>query len=136
MPPAHPALPPKRALPSKEASLFKELLALYETSQYKKAIKTADQILKKFPEHGGTYSLCGLDQFTNLSSSETLAMKGLVISFLDGRREEGVELVRKGIRCDLTSHIVWHVFGLVKKAEKDYEEAVKSYIQALRYDKV
>lgn len=46
-------IPPKRALPSKEASLFKELLTLYETKQLKKGQKTADQILKKFPEHGG-----------------------------------------------------------------------------------
>jgi len=53
MPP--PAIPPKRALPSKEASLFKELLTLYETRQLKKGQKTADQILKKFPEHGGTF---------------------------------------------------------------------------------
>jgi len=43
-------------LPSKEASLFKELLTLYETKQLKKGLKTADQILKKFPEHGGRFS--------------------------------------------------------------------------------
>lgn len=48
--------PAKRALPSKEASLFKELLTLYETRQLKKGQKTADQILKKFPEHGGQSS--------------------------------------------------------------------------------
>jgi N-alpha-acetyltransferase 15/16, NatA auxiliary subunit len=52
MPPT--GTPPKRLLPPKEQSLFKELLNLYETRQLKKAQKTADQILKKFPEHGGT----------------------------------------------------------------------------------
>jgi N-alpha-acetyltransferase 15/16, NatA auxiliary subunit len=46
----------KRALHPKEASLFKELLTLYETRQLKKGLKTADQILKKFPEHGGTFA--------------------------------------------------------------------------------
>ena len=50
---APPPIPPKRILPSKEATLFKELLTLYETRQLKKGQKTADQILKKFPEHGG-----------------------------------------------------------------------------------
>jgi peptide alpha-N-acetyltransferase len=50
------ATPAKRALPSKEASLFKELLTLYETKQLRKGQKTADQILKKFPEHGGATS--------------------------------------------------------------------------------
>jgi peptide alpha-N-acetyltransferase len=49
--------PAKRALPSKESSLFRELLNLYETRQLKKGQKTADQILKKFPEHGGPYHL-------------------------------------------------------------------------------
>ena len=55
-----PALANKRALPSKEAGHFKELLNLYETRQLKKGLKTADQILKKFPEHGGTEITAGL----------------------------------------------------------------------------
>ena len=51
------APPQKKTLPSKESSLFKELLQLYETKQLKKGVKTADQILKKFPEHGGAWRL-------------------------------------------------------------------------------
>ncbi|KIK70186.1 hypothetical protein GYMLUDRAFT_150688 [Collybiopsis luxurians FD-317 M1] len=106
-----------RYLAPKESTLFKELLNLYETKQLKKGLKTADQILKKYPEHG-----------------ETSCMKGLVLVHM-GRREEGIELVRKGIRLDLTSHIVWHVFGLIQKGEKKYEEALKSYTQALKFDR-
>jgi len=53
MPPASLPIPAKRALPSKEATLFKELLTFYETRQLKKGLKTADLILRKFPEHGG-----------------------------------------------------------------------------------
>ena len=62
-------------------------------------------------------------------------MKGLILTHM-GKREEGIELVKKGVRLDLTSHIVWHVFGLIQKGEKNYEEALKSYTQALRFDKV
>ena len=62
-------------------------------------------------------------------------MKGLILTHLD-RREEGLEFVKKGIRLDLTSHICWHVFGLIQKGQKNYEEALKSYTQALRFDKV
>jgi N-alpha-acetyltransferase 15/16, NatA auxiliary subunit len=62
-------------------------------------------------------------------------MKGLILTHM-GKREEGLELVKKGVRMDLTSHIVWHVFGLIQKGEKNYEEALKSYTQALRFDKV
>lgn len=67
--------------------------------------------------------------------AETLCMKGLILTHM-GRREEGIELVKKGMRFDLTSHICWHVFGLIQKGEKNYEEALKSYTQALRFDKV
>lgn len=62
-------------------------------------------------------------------------MKGLILTHM-GKREEGLELVKKGLRLDLTSHIAWHVFGLIQKGEKNYDEALKSYTQALRFDKV
>ena len=62
-------------------------------------------------------------------------MKGLVLTHM-GRREEGLELVKKGVRLDLTSHIVWHVFGLIQKGEKNYEEALKSYTVFSRIESV
>ncbi|CAE7222157.1 unnamed protein product [Rhizoctonia solani] len=115
-------MPPKIAakqvvLASKEQSLFKELLSLYETRQYKKAIKTADTILKKSPTHG-----------------ETICMKGLVFTNMPGKRDEGVELVRKGLALGLESHICWHVYGLVLKQEKNYAQALGAYSRALKYD--
>ncbi|KAI0634817.1 NMDA receptor-regulated protein 1a [Trametes polyzona] len=115
MPPA--GVPPSRVLPHRESALFKEVLHYYEDKQLKKGVKAADTILKKFPNHG-----------------ETLCMKGLLYTHM-GRREEGFELVKQGVRYDLTSHICWHVFGLVQKGQKNYEEALKSYTQALRFDK-
>jgi hypothetical protein len=42
-----------RTLGPKESTLFKEVLNLYESRQLKKALKTADTILKKYPKHGG-----------------------------------------------------------------------------------
>ncbi|KAM0881850.1 hypothetical protein ACQ4PT_032687 [Festuca glaucescens] len=41
------------SLPPKEANLFKVIVKSYETKQYKKGLKAADSILKKFPDHGG-----------------------------------------------------------------------------------
>lgn len=66
---------------------------------------------------------------------ESLAMKGLLCSNLD-RKEEAHELVKKGLKIDLTSPVCWHVYGLLHRGEKNYEEAIKCYLQSLRIDKV
>ncbi len=67
--------------------------------------------------------------------SETLSMKGLVLTYM-GKKEEGWDFVKKGVRFDLRSHICWHVYGLLHKSDKNYEEAMKCYNQALKFDKV
>ena len=110
-------MPPKRAaLPTKERTLFQRLIQEYETKKYKLGLKTADTILKKFPDHG-----------------ETVAMKGLLLGSTN-RREEGIELAKKGVRLDLTSFICWHALGILHRQDKNYEEAIKCYTQALRIE--
>lgn len=104
------------SLPPKEANLFKLIVKSYETKQYKKGLKASDQILKKFAEHG-----------------ETLAMKGLTLNCMD-RKVEAYELVRKGLKNDLKSHVCWHVYGLLYRSDRDYREAIKCYRNALRID--
>lgn len=103
-------------LPSKEANLFKVIVKSYETKQYKKGVKAADSILKKFPEHG-----------------ETLSMKGLILNCMD-RKSEAYELVRRGLKNDLKSHVCWHVYGLLYRSDREYREAIKCYRNALRID--
>ena len=107
----------KRQLPSKEAGIFRSIVKHYESKQYKRGLKSAEQILKKFPEHG-----------------ETLSMKGLTLNCLD-RKEEAYEFVRKGLRLDLKSHVCWHVYGLLYRSDHEYREAIKCYMNALRIDK-
>ena len=46
-----------QVLPSKEQGLFRQVVKYYEIKQYKKALKAADQVLKKFPDHGETLSM-------------------------------------------------------------------------------
>ena len=72
-----------RSLPKKEGDLFKNVVKHYEMKQYKKAVKQADTILKKFPNHG-----------------ETLAMKGLVLNCLT-KRDEAHALVKQGLMNDM-----------------------------------
>lgn len=87
--------------------------------QYKNGLKLAKQILTnpKYTEHG-----------------ETLAMKGLTLNCL-GRKDEAYDHVRRGLRNDLGSHVCWHVYGLLQRSDKKYDEAIKCYRNALRCEK-
>ncbi|KAL9934073.1 hypothetical protein V8E36_007155 [Tilletia maclaganii] len=111
-------MPPKRPapLPTKERVLFANLLQDYEKRKYKLGIKTADTILKNFPDHG-----------------ETLAMKGLLLASLN-RKQEGLELAKKGLRFDLGSFICWHALGIIYRMDRNYQEAIKSYTRALNME--
>ena len=107
------------ALPAKENALFKQVVRCYEAKTWKKGIKTADSILKKYPNHG-----------------ETLSMKGLILGNMEGesRREEAHECVKLGLKNDVGSHVCWHVYGLLHRIDRNYKEAIKCYRQALKID--
>lgn len=99
-------------------SLFSSLFGFlqYETKKHKAGLKTADTILKKFPEHG-----------------ETLCMKGLLLAS-SNRHTEGLELAKQGVRFDLTSFIAWHALGILNRMSKNYNESIKCYLQALKIE--
>jgi len=105
-----------RALPRKEADLFKSIVKFYETKQYKKGLKASDAVLRKFPNHG-----------------ETLAMRGLVLNCLD-KKVEAYDFVKRGLKNDMRSHVCWHVYGLLYRSDRLYDKAIKSYKQALKID--
>lgn len=79
--------------PSRPPSHPPHFLCALQSKQYKKGLKAADTILKKFPEHG-----------------ETQAMKGLLLNCQD-KKEEAYELVKRGVKNDIRSHVCWHVYG-------------------------
>lgn len=103
-------------LPSKEATLFRHLVQNYESKAYKKGLKAAEQILRKHPNHGNTQ-----------------AMKALILNTI-GRKDEAFELCKLALKNAMKSHIAWHVYGLLWRSVKNYEEAIKAYRFALRLD--
>ncbi|KAK4547449.1 hypothetical protein LTR36_001105 [Oleoguttula mirabilis] len=105
-----------QVLPGKEATLFRHLVQNYETKQYKKGLKAAEQILRKHPNHG-----------------DTQAMKALILSNL-GKSDEAFELCKLALKNAMKSHVCWHVYGLLYRQQKNYEEAIKAYRFALRLD--
>ncbi|VDM38371.1 unnamed protein product [Toxocara canis] len=116
---APPGQSSSQPLPSKELALFRKIVRHYENKQYKNGLRCAKLILSnpQFSEHG-----------------ETLAMKGLILNCM-GKHEEAQECVKRGLKADLRSHVCWHVYGLVQRSEKKYDEAMKAYKQALKLDK-
>ena len=51
-------------------------------------------------------------------------MKGLILSAMN-KKEEALELAKLGLKNDFKSGTCWHVYGLILRAEKKYEEAIK-----------
>ncbi|KAJ0387008.1 hypothetical protein COL922a_003159 [Colletotrichum nupharicola] len=103
-------------LSAKEASLFRSVIRAYEDKQYKRGLKSADLILKKVPKHG-----------------DTMAMKALIMN-AQGKTDEAFALGKEALTVDMKSHICWHVYGLLYRANKNYEEAIKAYKFALRLE--
>lgn len=60
-------------------------------------------------------------------------MKGLFMGLMD-KKEEGYETARQAIKHNFKSHVCWHVLGLLFRNDKNYEEAVKCYKTALKFD--
>ena len=96
-------------LSSKESSLFRQVIRNYEDKQYKRGLKAAEQILKKNPKHG-----------------DTMAMKALILN-QQGKTEEAFALGKEALTADMKSHICWHVYGLLYRHQKNFEEAIKAY---------
>ncbi|KFY43335.1 hypothetical protein V495_03997 [Pseudogymnoascus sp. VKM F-4514 (FW-929)] len=103
-------------LSSKESSLFRTVVRNYEDKQYKKGLKAAEQILKKNPKHG-----------------DTMAMKALILNSI-GKSDEAFALAKLALQADMKSHVCWHVYGLLYRSNKNFEEAIKAYKFALKLD--
>jgi len=66
-------------------------------------------------------------------------MKGLASYFLlppSHPKTPAYDLVKKGLKFGMTSHVCWHVYGLLYRQDRNYPGAVKCYKQALRIDPV
>lgn len=103
-------------LAPKEAAQFRQVIKYYEEKQYKRGIKTADMILKKVPKHG-----------------ESMAMKALILNG-QGKTDEAMALGKEALTADMKSHICWHVYGILYRAQKNFEEAAKAYKFALKLE--
>jgi tetratricopeptide (TPR) repeat protein len=120
--------------------------------QHKQGIKTADQILKKFPNHGGEYMIPEKISFWQPTNHwtvcgpnvETLAIKSLVIhsslphnhptATSQPKGEEADRLIATALRKDPHSHITHHVHSIILRADKQFSAAGEALRKAREID--
>ena len=90
-----------RPLPKKEADLFKNVVKFYESKQYKKGLKNADTILKRYPMHGETLCMKGLIVNAMAAAAELRGEKPKKGEEEGDKKKEAVELVKKGLMMDM-----------------------------------
>ncbi|KAK0621716.1 NMDA receptor-regulated protein 1-domain-containing protein [Bombardia bombarda] len=105
-----------QVLNTREANLFRTVIRYYEEKQYKRGLKAAEQILKKNPKHG-----------------DTMSMKALIMN-AQGKSEEAFALAKEALTIDMRSHICWHVYGILYRTNKNFDEAIKAYKFALKLE--
>lgn len=62
-----------------------------------------------------------------------MAMKALILNSM-GKSEEAFALAKLALQADMKSHVCWHVYGLLYRSDKNFEEAIKAYKFALKLD--
>ena len=60
-------------------------------------------------------------------------MKALILNS-QGKSDEAFDLAKLALKNAMKSHVCWHVYGLLYRSVKNYEEAIKAYKFALRLD--
>ena len=103
-------------LSTREANLFRTIIRHYEDKQYKRGLKAADQILRKNPKHG-----------------DTMAMKALILN-AQNKTDEAFILSKEALTMDVKSHICWHVYGILYRTNKNFDEAIKAYKFAMKLE--
>jgi tetratricopeptide (TPR) repeat protein len=60
-------------------------------------------------------------------------MKALIINS-QGHTDEAFALAKVALKNDMKSHICWHVYGLLYRSVKNFEESIKAYKFALKLE--
>ena len=105
-----------------EQDKFRTLCDQFDKKEWKKAFKTANDLLTAVPEQPDTLSVLGIIYY-NAPEEE------------GGDKAKAQELIRKGLLgSKFQSHICWYIFGLYNRAEGQFREAVKCFRSALKGD--
>ena len=99
-----------------DQNAYRNCLKLFDSGQYKKGLKAAEQLLVKYPENG-----------------EFSCTKGLFLVYLN-KLDQGLSCIKSGLMRNLNSSTNWHIYGIYYKVTKNYDEACKCYLKATKLD--
>lgn len=60
-------------------------------------------------------------------------MKALILN-TTGNSDEAFNLAKTALRNDMKSHVCWHVYGLLWRSQKNFDEAIRAYRMALNLE--
>jgi len=83
---------------------------------YTKSIKIADNLLENYPDH-----------------PETRAFRALSMSGL-GKMKEAVKEIKAILMKNMMNFTCWHIMGIIHRKEKEYDQARRAYLFALKCD--
>ncbi|ELP94093.1 hypothetical protein EIN_184500 [Entamoeba invadens IP1] len=107
-------------LPRQQDELLKAGLKHFNNKHYEKAIENVEKIIARFPQNGEAVALLAASQYSK--SPKTVNVT------------EIIGTLKLGIRYNLGSVTCWHLYALILKLEKNYEESCKAFKQLSKID--
>ena len=92
------------------------MMELYDNKEYKKALEKIEIIMETHPDH-----------------PESGAFKALVLNGLN-KGAEAFDLIKKVLFKNFGNFTCWHVYGMLNRSNKNFDDARKAFVNALKYD--
>ncbi|OII73964.1 acetyltransferase [Cryptosporidium ubiquitum] len=110
-------------LTTRDQQQFKNIVQLYDQRIYKRSLKLTEAMLKKYPKQG-----------------DLLSMKAFILGAMhpdnkDEKHKEAYECAKEAIKQNMRNPMSWHCLGTLYKGDFDYNEAIKCFKTALKFDK-
>ncbi|EDR29028.1 NMDA receptor-regulated protein, putative [Entamoeba dispar SAW760] len=111
----------QQILPRQLEDLLKAAIKHYGNRHFDKAIENCDKILAHFPSNGEAFSLLAACQYSK-------GPKKVNVEDILGR-------LKKGLIYNFGSNTCWHLYGIILRTEKHYEEAAKAFKRLVSLDR-
>ena len=60
-------------------------------------------------------------------------MKALTLNAMK-KKKEGFDIIKQALFKNLKNFTCWHVYGILNRANKNYDDSRKAYVNALKSD--